>query len=121
MANRLASGANDNTARLWDVKTGREVSRFTGHTDGVDSVVFSPDGRFLASGANDNTLWLWDVETGSQVGLLIIVFYRITLKVNAVESLALNFANSGCFGLFCNCFFDFFNNRFRSIRGKSSN
>jgi uncharacterized protein YjiK len=34
------------------------------HTDEVQSVSFSPDGRTLASGSNDRTLKLWDVASG---------------------------------------------------------
>ncbi len=33
----------------------------TGHTNGVDSVAFSPDGHTLASGSFDATVRLWDV------------------------------------------------------------
>ncbi len=32
-----------------------------GHTNEVQSVSFSPDGRTLASGSSDHTIKLWDV------------------------------------------------------------
>ena len=37
---------------------------FEGHTDYVDSVAFSPDGKFALSGSVDETLKLWEVDTG---------------------------------------------------------
>ncbi|MEV5893185.1 WD40 repeat domain-containing protein [Nonomuraea fuscirosea] len=33
----------------------------TGHTHGINSVVFSPDGKTLASGSNDHTVQLWHI------------------------------------------------------------
>ena len=35
-----------------------------GHSDGVNSVTFSADGRYALSGSNDMTLKLWEVSTG---------------------------------------------------------
>ena len=57
---RLASGAWDNTIRLWDVAAGAETARLDGHSGTVAALCLLPDGR-LASGAHDNTIRLWDV------------------------------------------------------------
>ena len=66
---RLASGADDNTIRLWDVATGTETARFEGHTSAVAALCLLPDGR-LASGSRDNTIRLWDVTTGAETARL---------------------------------------------------
>jgi WD40 repeat protein len=47
----VATGA----VRLWDVHTGRELSRFNGHTNHVWRVAFSPDGRYALSASADST------------------------------------------------------------------
>ncbi len=40
----------------------RERNRLAGHTDVVNSISFSPDGKTIASGSFDNTVKLWNVE-----------------------------------------------------------
>ena len=37
---------------------------FIGHSDAVNSVAFSPDGKLLASGSWDKTVQLWESKTG---------------------------------------------------------
>src|SRR5438445_13038401 len=43
-----------------------EIRRFSGHQDGVWSVVFSPDGRQALSSSYDHTVRLWDVASGKE-------------------------------------------------------
>ena len=39
-----------------------------GHTDCINSVAFSPDGRYIVSGSDDRTIQVWDAQTGVQIG-----------------------------------------------------
>jgi Tol biopolymer transport system component len=66
----LASSGYDNTVKLWEVATGREVRTLLGHKDFVWPVAFSPDGRQVASGSKDGTVKLWEVATGQEVRTL---------------------------------------------------
>ena len=50
--------------RLWDAVTGVHQRTLTGHTGGVNSVSFSPDGQTLVSGSGAE-IRLWDAVTGS--------------------------------------------------------
>lgn len=63
--NRLASGSQDFTVKLWDTTTGACLSTLTGHEYGVESVAFSPNGNLLASGSYDETVRVWNMETGA--------------------------------------------------------
>ncbi len=59
---QLASGSNDNTVIIWDLKTGQPAQTLNGHTLSVKSVAWSKDGQ-LASGSLDNTVIIWDIKT----------------------------------------------------------
>ncbi|PPQ94613.1 hypothetical protein CVT25_011427 [Psilocybe cyanescens] len=82
---RIASGSNDQTLGLWNTSarelalsddtlgnwtalSGHKNSTFTGHTDAVRSVAFSPDGSWIVSGSADFTICLWNASTG-QLGI----------------------------------------------------
>jgi WD40 repeat protein len=52
---------------LWDVETGKEVRTFRGHTNTVDGVAFSTDGRRALCAGYHHTLRLWDVATGKEL------------------------------------------------------
>jgi WD40 repeat protein len=60
----------DYSLRMVDSRSGQERRRFFGHTESVQDVAFSPDGRLALSGSQDRRLILWNVTTGSQVAHL---------------------------------------------------
>jgi len=64
---RLASASWDHMIRLWDGRTGHEITTLAGHTESVNSVSFSPDNSRLASASTDRTVRLWDSRMGHHV------------------------------------------------------
>lgn len=46
--------------QLWDVNTGNDLGTLPGHTESIETLVFSHDGKILATGSWDGTVLLWD-------------------------------------------------------------
>lgn len=61
---KVVSGSDDNTLRVWSVSRGQCVHVLTGHTGGVWSSQLTTDGVYLASGSTDRTVKIWNTETG---------------------------------------------------------
>ncbi|MEP2024664.1 MAG: caspase family protein [Reichenbachiella sp.] len=60
----LATGSRDNSIKLWQLSTGREIRTFLGHLSSVNTLAFDPTGQWLASGSSDNSVLIWEVATG---------------------------------------------------------
>ena len=66
--NRIVTGSNDRTLRIWDADTGDQRKEIRGHSDSVTDVTITPDGKRIVSGSNDRTAYIWDAETGTALG-----------------------------------------------------
>ena len=62
---RLVSGSNDNTAIVWNVKSGHALLRLEGHVDRVQSAAYSLDGSRIATGSRDSSVKIWDASSGT--------------------------------------------------------
>jgi WD40 repeat protein len=57
----------DRTVHLGDAITGKEIGKLKGHKRSINSVAYSPDGKYLASGNPFEAICLWDLASGKVV------------------------------------------------------
>ena len=51
---------------IWNVETGEKLFTLEGHKFDVDSIVFTPDNRFVVTGGIDGNIKFWDLKTGQE-------------------------------------------------------
>jgi WD40 repeat protein len=66
---RIVTCGLDNTLRIWDVKSGKELARFNGRSL-LDSLDISSDGSLIAIGGYNGEVLLWDVAAGKLLDTL---------------------------------------------------
>ncbi len=66
----IATASQDKTAKLWDITDGKAKTELKGHTDIVDAIAFSPDGKTLATAGADKSVKLWNPADGKELKTL---------------------------------------------------
>ena len=66
----IVTASRDDTARIWDPKTGETVATLQGHTNDVEAVAFSPDGQRIVTASSDKTARVWDAKSGNTLTTL---------------------------------------------------
>ncbi|MEG3972674.1 WD40 repeat domain-containing protein [Microcoleus sp. T2B6] len=81
---RVISGSLDNTVKVWDLTTGKEkrgllafvgkslinsseLFTLKGHSERVNAVAVTADGKQAISASSDKTLKVWDLTTGDEI------------------------------------------------------
>jgi thiol-disulfide isomerase/thioredoxin len=85
---RIVSGGGtlDNTVKVWDASSGREILTFRGHSKFVHSVAFSPEGKRIVSASSDGTVKVWDAASGQET---------LTFKRHSGGAICLAFSPNG--------------------------
>ena len=65
-ARRLRS-CTDNTVRLWDLESGKEIRSYLELTAMVTSVAVSPDGHWVLAASVEGGVQVWDLETARPI------------------------------------------------------
>lgn len=69
---RVATAAyqGQHVVNIWDAANGRKLRTLSGHTDEINSVAFTTDGRRVVTGSNDSTARVWNASTGGEISCL---------------------------------------------------
>jgi WD40 repeat protein len=65
---KVIASSGGHSVFTWDTSTGERIGKLAGHKGIINSVAYSPDGRYLASVANDGVIFLRDAQTNEVVG-----------------------------------------------------
>lgn len=60
---RVVTASGDGSARIWDVRDGREIAKLD-HKSSVMMALFSPDGGAVLTASDDATAGVWDARGG---------------------------------------------------------
>ncbi|MBI4749541.1 MAG: serine/threonine protein kinase [Acidobacteria bacterium] len=85
----VAVSGTDDAIRIYDLATGQEQNRLSGHQQ-VTALAFSPDGKRLLSGSQDSSLCLWELQDRTQL-------HRMQGHIDNVANIV--FASNGSFAL----------------------
>jgi WD40 repeat protein len=69
---RIVTASEDDTVRVWDAATAKEIAVLRGHENRVYSAAFSPDGTRIVTASGDKTARIWNarLQAMSVKGLL---------------------------------------------------
>ncbi|MCA9188138.1 MAG: protein kinase [Pirellulaceae bacterium] len=82
----VVTGAEDGTAKIWDVSTGAVKQYLRGHIGAVSCIGISDNAQRVLTGSRDATARLWDPATGKEV---------LTLKGHSEDLTSVQFAPNG--------------------------
>jgi len=83
---RLATASQDETARVWDLTSRREILKLPVGQSGNVAIAFSPDGKRLAATGKEDTAIIWDTVGGKEL---------LTLKGHTASVVQLAFNPDG--------------------------
>src|SRR5262249_2273200 len=72
--------------KIWDAPGGKELKSLAGHTETIEAVAATADGKRLASASEDKLIKIWDIDNGKDLH---------TLKGHTGSVLAVAFSKSG--------------------------
>jgi WD40 repeat protein len=64
---RLLAGYDDKVALVFDLKTGKLLGKFEGHSASIWGAALLADGKRAITGSWDKSLRLWEIETGKEI------------------------------------------------------
>lgn len=79
--NNFITASKDKTLRLWDINKKTPLLTMEGHTDKINSLALSPNGKYALSTSDDKTIRVWELNSG----VCVLVLEGHMSSVNAAS------------------------------------
>ena len=86
--------SHDNNINMWDANSGQLIHSFEGHTNDVDKLLISPDGKYLASSGRDGRIRIWDIKSKECIQILAHRNYINSLSLSQDGSYLLSISEN---------------------------
>ncbi len=60
----IVTAGNNNSAKLWEIESGKLLYDLGGHDGEINSIQISSDGEFIVTASDDGTAKIWQAKTG---------------------------------------------------------
>src|SRR5207249_10070758 len=67
----IATASRDHTAKIWDLKSQRELATLGGSEQKVSAVAFTPDEKSVLTLSGDGKIKVWDLQALLKRGVLL--------------------------------------------------
>lgn len=64
---QIISGSIDNLIKIWDIQKKTQILQYAEHTDSINCVKCTYDGKIIASTSKDSTFKIFDVNSGKLI------------------------------------------------------
>ncbi|MBD2521195.1 serine/threonine-protein kinase [Nostoc sp. FACHB-133] len=96
----LASGINDKTIKVWNLKNGKEILTITGHSKQIISLAISADGQTLVSSSYDNKIKIWNLKNGEEISTIIAnSAYILSIAIGSDQETVISGGSNGIVAL----------------------
>jgi peroxin-7 len=76
----FGSCSGDQTARIWDLRSGKNVKKIHAHNNEVLSMDFNKYENFIATGSTDNTVKVWDLRATTDMPIMMLTGHALAVR-----------------------------------------
>lgn len=80
---------------VWDIQKSQQIQSFEGHSDSINTIIFSPDSQIVASGSWDSSIKLWNIRTGLEIATLRGYACIVDLAFSPIEPVLASLSKDG--------------------------
>ena len=95
----FGSCSGDQTARIWDLRSGKDVKRIHGHSNEILAMDFNKYENFIATASTDNAVKVWDLRATTDQPIMVLVQHALAVRRVKFSPFHANILASGSYDM----------------------